>query len=429
MAGLDPFPRSYAKGVRLRRRSQREAGEAGGAAGTLAELEAWLLGEALAVGDVLDFFEAFCWRMVRAMPAFERASLHVGTLHPQIYGFAWNWEAGDGICDEIQVAEEILATDAYRRSPIFAVIERGEAFDRTIDEEASAHYPLLRELGQLGYSHYMALPLTAAGESGGGSRSGGQHNLVSLATRQPGGFTRSERAGIDRLLSILALHVARHIDRRISANLLDAYLGPAAGGKVLQGSIRRGVGEEIDAVIWMSDLRGFTTLSARLPGPAMTALLNAYFERLAGAVIAEGGEILKFMGDGVLAVFPQGEGAASAALRAARAALAGIAELNEAPPAAVADMREVWAPLRTGIALHEGMVFFGNVGSAGRLDFTVIGPAVNAASRIEALTKELGREILISQAAARGLDVPLDDLGEHRLRGVAEPVHLFSPKG
>lgn len=425
MAGIDPFPRSYAKGVRLRRRSQRVPGEAGGAAGTLADLEVWLLGEALAVGDVLDFFEAFCWRMVRAMPAFERASLHVGTLHPQIYGFAWNWEAGDGICDEIQVAEDILATDAYRRSPIFAVIERGEAFDRTIDEESSAHYPLLRELGHLGYSHYMALPLTAAGGTGGG----GQHNLVSLATRQPGGFTETERAGIDRLLSILALHVARHIDRRISANLLDAYLGPAAGGKVLQGSIRRGVGEEIDAVIWMSDLRGFTDLSARLPGPAMTALLNAYFERLAGAVIAEGGEILKFMGDGVLAVFPQGEGAASAALRAARAALAGIAALNAAPPAAVAGARDIWAPLRTGIALHEGTVFFGNVGSAGRLDFTVIGPAVNAASRIEALTKELGREILISQAAARGLDVALDDLGEHRLRGVAEPVHLFSPKG
>lgn len=427
MAGLDPFPRSYAKGVVLRRRSQREA-EAQGALGrTLADVEAWLLGEALAVGDVLDFFEAFCWRMAAALPAVERASLHVGTLHPQIYGFAWNWEAGDGICDEIQVAEEILATDAYRLSPIHAVIERGEAFDRTIDEDTSARYPLLRELGQLGYSHYMALPLTAGGETGSGS--GGQHNLVSLATRQPGGFTEGERAGIARLLSILALHVARHVDRRISANLLDAYLGPAAGGKVLQGSIRRGVGEEIDAVIWMSDLRGFTDLSARLPGPAMTALLNAYFERLAGAVIAEGGEILKFMGDGVLAVFPQGEGAANAALRAARAALAGIAALNEAPPAAVAGLREVWAPLRTGIALHEGTVFFGNVGSAGRLDFTVIGPAVNAASRIEALTKELGREILISQAAARGLTAPLDDLGEHRLRGVAEPVHLFSPKG
>lgn len=418
MNGLDASPRSYAGGVVLRQRSWRDPDKMVVPRQTVDDVRDWLLGEALAVGDALAFFEAFCWRMASAMVSFDRASLHVGTLHPQIYGFAWNWEKGDGICDEIQVGEDILATDAYRRSPLHDVIEYGRAFEARIDEETQQRYPLLRDLGSQDYSQYMALPLTAGGR---------QHNLVSLSTRQPGGFRSGELEAVRGLLRIFALHVERYIDRRISANLLDAYLGTAAGGKVLSGSIRRGVGEEIDAVIWMSDLRGFTDLSSRLSGAAMTALLNAYFECLAAAVIAEGGDILKFMGDGVLAVFPQPEGAAQAAMRAATRALAGIEELNAAPPPGL-DSVPGWAPLRSGIALHEGKVFFGNVGSTERLDFTVIGPAVNAASRIEALTKTLGRAILVSEPVARQLDAPLDDMGMHALRGVAGEMRLFSPR-
>lgn len=418
MNGQETIQRTYASGVVLRQRSWRDPGKMIAPRQTVDDIRDWLLGEALAVGDVLAFFEAFCWRMASALVSFDRASLHVGTLHPQIYGFAWNWEKGDGVCDEIQVGEDILATDAYRRSPLYGVIEHGRAFEARIDEETQQRYPLLRELGAQGYSQYLALPLTAGGR---------QHNLVSLSTRQPGGFRPEELEAVHGLLRIFALHVERHIDRRISANLLDAYLGTAAGGKVLSGSIRRGVGEEIDAVIWMSDLRGFTDLSSRLPGSAMTALLNAYFERLAAAVIAEGGDVLKFMGDGVLAVFPQRGGAAQAALRAAERALTAIAALSDDPPPDLAAI-DGWAPLRSGIALHEGKVFFGNVGSTERLDFTVIGPAVNAASRIEALTKALGRAILVSEPVARQLDARLDDMGMHPLRGVAGEMRLFSPR-
>lgn len=417
MDELDSHPRSYARGIVLRQRSRRDPNQGSAPRQTIDDVRDWLLGEALSIGDVLPFFEAFCWRVASALPAFERASLHVGTLHPQIYGFAWNWEKGDGICDEIQVGEDILATQAYRRSPLYGVIEYGTAFDALIDEETQRQYPLLGDLAAQGYSHYLALPLTAGGR---------QHNLVSLSTRQPGGFLPEELEAVRQLLRVLALHVERHIDRRISSNLLDAYLGSAAGTKVLKGSIRRGIGEEIDAVIWMSDLRGFTDLSSRLPGPVMTELLNAYFERLAGAVIAEGGEILKFIGDGVLAVFAQPEGAAQAAMRAATRALAGIEELNTVPPTALASVPG-WAPLRSGIALHEGKVFFGNVGSAGRLDFTVVGPAVNAASRIEALTKTLGRAVLLSEPVAARLDMPLEDHGLHALRGVAGEIRIFSP--
>jgi adenylate cyclase len=257
------------------------------------------------------------------------------------------------------------------------------------------------------------------------------HNAVSIATKQAGGFSDADRANIDRVLKLFGLHVERHIMLRIAANVLDTYLGEAAGKQVLRGSIKRGAGEAIRAIIWASDLRGFTDLSDRLAGPDIVALINAYFERLAGAVMAESGEVLKFIGDGLLAVFPYArfnseQVAAEAALTAAQRALRAVEDLNQVVPPDLARI-EGWRPLRTGIALHEGEVFFGNVGAPERLDFTVIGTAVNTASRVETLTKTLGRPILITEPVARRLGSPLDDLGAHALRGLATPLAIFSP--
>ena len=180
-------------------------------------------------------------------------------------------------------------------------------------------------------------------------------------------------------------------------------------------------------------MRGFTDLSDRLDGNDVVALLNAYFERLTDAVMAHGGEVLKFIGDGLLAVFPYAafeseREAAEASLAAAEQALQAVENLNTTAPPELAKI-EGWQPLRTGIALHEGQVFFGNVGGPARLDFTVIGPAVNTASRVEALTKSLGRSILITELVARKLDRPLDHLGNHTLRGLARPLSIFSPSG
>jgi adenylate cyclase len=233
-----------------------------------------------------------------------------------------------------------------------------------------------------------------------------------------------------RLLALFALHVERHIALRISANILDTYLGPAAGRRVLEGSIRRGAGTRIEAVIWASDLRGFTDRADRLAPDAMIALLDAYFEAMAGAVIGAGGEVLKFIGDGLLAVFPldgdyDGRTAADAALAAAEASERAVEALNAAPPPGLAGV-EGWAPLRSGIGLHEGEVFFGNVGAPERLDFTVIGKAVNAASRIEGLCKVLGRSILVSGPVAAASTRRLESVGRHDLRGVAEPVEIFA---
>lgn len=260
----------------------------------------------------------------------------------------------------------------------------------------------------------------------------GYHNVATIATRREGGFSPDDFSTIERLLRLLALHVERHIANRIAANVLDTYLGTAAGRQVLEGSIRRGSGTRISAVIWSSDLRGFTDLADRLAPAEMITVLNAYFDVMAGAVIAHGGEVLKYIGDGLLAVFPLDDGyggpsAADAALAAANAAEEALAHLNETPPPALKAI-EGWAPLRSGVGLHEGEVFFGNVGAPERLDFTVIGKAVNAASRIEGLCKPLGKTILLSGPVAAAVSQPLESLGHHELRGVAAPVEILTPR-
>jgi len=416
--GLDPAPRKYPPAVMLVRRAARGR-EAAPSSVTPEEVEAWLLADASSEQDMLALFETFVWRLVAARLPLDRASLHVGTLHPQLFGFAWNWNSADGFADEMKVAEGQLQHDSYRRNPLYRVIEHGETIRRRTDAAAAEEFPLIAELARTGTTEYLALPLSGAG----------YHNAATVATNRPGGFAEEDIATLRRLLALFALHVERHIALRIARNALDVYLGSLAAGKVLSGSIRRGSGEAIRAVVWISDLRGFTDLSGRLAAPDMIALLNAYFERMAGAVLAQGGEVLKFIGDGLLAVFPVdpedgGRSAARAALAAAEEAVAGLAGLNAEPPPPL-DAIPGWRPLRSGIALHLGEVFFGNIGAPERLDFTAIGGVVNEASRVEALQKELGHAILITEPVARHLDRRLLDLGRHALRGVSAPIGVY----
>ena len=417
---VDPHPRTYPSFVSLLRRGRFDRGTIGPM--TQADVEAWLLSEAGEHSDLLELFQQFVWRAVASGLPLHRASVHVGTLHPEFFGYAWNWEHDDGYCDEVRVDEASLQTDAYRRNPLFRVIEYGELFRGRIEVDGTGESPLLKDLAKRGITDYAAIPLRAVGH---------HHNAATMATRQAGGFSDQQFDEIERHLRFLALHVQRHIALRIAENTLTTYLGQAAGGQVLQGSIKRGSGAPIDAVIWASDLRGFTHLADRLDDRDMIAVLNAYFEKLAGAVLDHRGEVLKFIGDGLLAVFPfadfeSRQAAAKAGLAAAEAAVTGLERLN-ADQDALSTIAG-WRPLRTGIALHLGQVFFGNVGAPRRLDFTVIGRAVNAASRVEGLSKVLDRPVLITKDVADLLDGPLDDLGRHDLRGFAESVSIHAPK-
>jgi adenylate cyclase len=229
---------------------------------------------------------------------------------------------------------------------------------------------------------------------------------------------------INDLLPVLAMAVEIRVNRRLTKNLLRVYVGEHAGGEILAGRITRGSGSTVTAAIWNCDLRGFTSISELWPRDDVIALLNEYFDTMAKPVEEHGGEILKFIGDAMLAVFPvDQENACARALQAAREARAGMAELNRIR------IERGQRALGFGLALHVGDVMYGNIGSRSRLDFTVIGPAVNVASRLESLTKELRREVLISGAFARLCPCTGDSLvrlGAFPLRGVGEPVEVFS---
>ncbi|MBN9668931.1 adenylate/guanylate cyclase domain-containing protein [Roseibium aggregatum] len=421
---LDPAPRIYAPHVYLINRSRRGP-VCAPQEQSLADLHDWLLHQATRIDDVLLMFEEFCWRCKAAGLDIDRATLHFGTLHPRVIGFSWFWSARDEICDEIAADAGAIDQEAFRRNPLFNVMTEGQTIKVNLETEDGANSaPLMRELADEGFTSYVAWPLSAAGTN---------YNAMTLATTQAGGFSPDTKERIRGVIDLLALHVERHIVKRIARNVADTYLGPIAGRRVLDGDIRRGDGEAIEAVVFMSDMRGYTQLADRLSGPEVTAILNAYFDRVSTAVLDHGGDILKFMGDGILAVFDQhnlGEGAAAAAaVKAARAALAAIAGLNETPPA---DLPEpsYWRPLKIGIGLHRGEVFFGNVGGEERLDFTVIGRAVNETSRVESLCKSLGRELLLTEPVrdvlSSDLQTGLNAMGEHALRGVGKPVAIFS---
>lgn len=415
-------PREFPRGVTIVRQSSRGAASAPDT-NSFADIATWLLKAAAREAEMLLLFESFLWRLIAAGIPLDRASLHIGTLHPQLLGFAWNWRREDATCYEVKVQHATSETDAFRLNPLARIFATGEPLRRNPQTpEAKAEFPMMAELADSGITDYVALPFS----SGAGYR-----HAMTLATKHSDGFPHAAGPEVRDVLDLFALHVERHIAQRIAENAVNAYLGDVAGRKVLSGSIKRGNGEAIRAVIWVSDLRGFTTLSDRLSGADMIVLLNAYFETLAGAVLMHGGEVLKFMGDGLLAVFPIGpdasaQDAARTALTAAQQAMRDLDALNAGALPHLADI-DGWNPLRTGIALHEGEVFFGNIGAPDRLDFTVIGPAVNEASRVEALQKKLGRSILITAAVARHLDTPLDHLGEHELRGVSLPVAVYSP--
>ena len=205
---------------------------------------------------------------------------------------------------------------------------------------------------------------------------------------------------------------------------LEAYLGRRSAMRVLAGPLRRNIGETIQAALLFADLRGFTALSESNPPSAVIAALDAWFDRIGGSVHAFGGEVLKFIGDGVLAIFPVGaasrQAACEAALRAASAARVGMAHLDEAR------QRQGLSPLPFGVALHLGEILWGNVGAADRLDFTAIGSAVNLVSRLEGLCRPLGQTVLVSGALAAETDMELISLGTHTLRGIAAPCAVFS---
>ena len=391
-------------------------------------LHAWLIEAGLSGLPIQDVLAGFCSRLIAAGVPLSRGFLSLATLHPQRRANSLTWQRG-AIVDVADFGYANMQTPAWHASPFHHMLETGarRLHRRLVGDGAALDFPVLSEFAAAGHTEWLALIYGFGTELD--HRKGSQLGVVSSwATDRAGGWTESELAVLEELAGTLALAVQGSSGLATTRDVLATYLGADAADRVLAGHVRRGSVGRFAAVILTADLRGFTDF-AEVTAPAeVTRRLNGYFDCMGEAIAAAGGEILKFMGDGLLAVFlPKDESGrpamAAASLAAAHDILARAAALNAAEAAAGNPA------LAVDIALHEGTVTYGNVGTADRLDFTAIGPAINEAARLEGLCKELGRNLLISDSfvrAAPALRPQLQSLGRHRLRGVREPREVFT---
>jgi adenylate cyclase len=374
----------------------------------------WLLTEGHRTIETAAMLDLLAWRLNGAGVSLWRATLSIGTLHPQLSGFGVRWWRDRDMVEEVDIVHGVGSTSDYLDSPMRPAMEHGVQVRYRLDHEPIAQYPLLVSLRDSGATDYLACPLTFLNE---------RHHVATFATDHPGGWSEADIATIERVLPALGIVVEAKATRQLMANVLDTYLGRTIGRHILHGEVQRRQGEEIRAALLATDLRGFTNLSDRLAADELISLLDDYFDAVTSPIQSRGGEVLKFVGDGVLAIFATGGGDEA---QSVRQALAAAEEALARIDAANARRREEGlATFRIGIGLHVGTVFYGNVGAADRLDFTAIGPAVNLVCRLETLTKRLDRPLVVSRDAAQLAGRPLVGLGSHPVRGLAEPEDVF----
>lgn len=376
----------------------------------------WLADGARSAAEPDQLLTELSARLVGCGVPLSRAAVYVRTLHPQIMGRRFLWQPDTG-ASATDAGFEMLDKEEYRTSPIVHVTTTGRALRRRLaDPDCPNDFPILDQFRAEGLTDCLISPLVFTN---------GEIHAASWTTRRPGGFTDAHIAGIEAIIGPLTRVGEIRALRRTATNLLDAYLGHQAGERILGGQIRRGDTEAIRAVIWLSDMRGFTALSDRLMPQTLIDLLNRYFDCQVPVILEHGGEVLKFMGDGLLAIFPI-SAEQEAAEAVCRTALAAACEARRQVAAmAAAGEHPAGDTVRFGLALHVGEVLYGNIGGGNRLDFTCIGPAVNMAARIEGLTSEVGRVILASSEFAQHCPGGLVPLGSFALRGFGAEQRVF----
>jgi adenylate cyclase len=389
---------------------------ANGGGDRLAPVADWLVREGRLVVRPADFIGKLMDRAVKAGIPLWRAYIGLQLIHPQLTAMGYMWRRGDKV-EEIRRAYGIQFTSAYIGSPMQAAREQGRTIRYRLAEITEHDHRLLHELKDGGGTDYLAIPMHI--------RRDGPLPIMTFATDSKAGFSDEDVTDLERMVDLMGAVTEMHVERNVAETVANTYLGRVIGQRVLNGAIRRGEGEEIRAVLWFSDLRDFTGMNERLPPSEVLELLNNYLQLVGDALSAHGGEILKFIGDGVMGYFPAEDAlflpiVTGHALAAARRLIDDIEAANEARATGGND------PVRCGVGLHLGDVTFGNIGTEDRLDFTVIGPAVNRASRLESLTKELHVPILASSEFNDACTVPMKSLGKHILRGVPDPVEVFT---
>ena len=380
----------------------------------LKQIADWLIDGARSSIGSPQMVADMCERLVRAGLPLWRVGIFVRTLHPDVLGVNFIWKPGAEVA--FGTADfDFLESPEFLNSPLAIVFGEGREVRRRIGDPEGRRFPVFDDMRAEGVTDYIALPLHATD---------GTIHATSWTTRHVGGFGDEQLDGLRSLMPALArvVEIANH--RRKASILLDTYVGSRAGERILGGQIRRGHAETMHAAIWLSDLRGFTALSDRLPAETVVDILNHYFDCLVSAIRSHGGEVLKFMGDGLLAVFPiaeqpgDTEEVCAQVLEAARESRASVAAM-EYP------IGETVERFRFGLALHVGKILYGNIGGGNRLDFTCIGPAVNLAARLEKIAGRLHRTIVASAPFARASAGEWDDLGDFPIAGFARAERVY----
>jgi adenylate cyclase len=392
----------------------------------IAKLETWLAKAGLEGRSETALVEGFCSRAVAGGLPLVRTIAFVDTLHPIHEGRAFRWERDKPettLTEYGRTTEGGEAAERWRASVFFSMLASGDSvLRRRIPADGELEFPAFAELREAKISDYVAV-INRFAEDG----AIGEMDCVysSWMTDRVDGFTDDEIGALKRLTPFLALAIKSASLARIAETLVETYLGRDAGRRVLRGRIERGVTDRIETVLWFSDLRNYTRISETSAPEEIIPLLNDYAEAVVSSIHENSGDVLKLIGDGVLAIFPAEERsrACAAALDAARAAQGAVAALNARRFEKSLPSTEMY------LGLHLGEVFYGNIGSKERLDFTVVGPAVNEVSRIAAMCRSVDQPILISSAFAESCAEQrraFASVGRFALRGVGRPQELFT---
>lgn len=363
-----------------------------------------------------NIFAEMCIRLREAGIPLKRSTLHVLIHHPQWLGARFMWSDGMREAEIARVDYDVRERSEYIGSPANELQDGATEVRENLERDPALgrKHALYDEMRAMGLTDYVAWPLY---------HTLGKRHLITFATDRGGGFDDAHLAALKKVLPVLALVSEIRVKNRLARTLLETYVGTHAGELILAGATRRGTGTTVRAAIMICDLRDFTKISDNWPRDDVIDLLNDYFDAMSEPIARHGGEILKFIGDGLLAIFPLSQPKACVnllhAVTEARQAMVALNERNSATGR---------APLNYGIGVHVGDVMYGNIGSKARLDFTVIGPAVNMASRLETLTKQIGKPVLLSRDFAELVapEFELERVGQHMVRGFSDPIELFA---
>ena len=378
----------------------------------------WIFSYGRRIDRTSDFVKQLAHQLNDNGAPIDRLMISMLALNPQVVATSETWLKSTDNTTPINAVHGVRDTERYIGSPLQAIFDTNKRVRRRLTDLPEDAHSAYTELAEAGFTDYLALPVLFGEIAEPGA-------AIIISTKHESGFSDSDIESFRRIRDYVAPVIQVHSLRHLTKSLMATYVGKRTSQKVLSGMIKRGDADRIHAALWFSDLRNFTHLTETLEAHQVLKMLNDYFSYVSAAVTARGGEILRFIGDAMLIVFPiegnmNKKNACDAAIDAALDAQTTMQTLNH-------QRRRHGEPeIEFGVGLNVGEVIYGNVGAPDRLDFTVMGPAVNRTARLESLTKELDRNILFSREFAELIDDPVQSVGEHNMKGIAEPQAVFA---